>query len=332
MIKIKCDYRCGAVAVPTEVIDKHLKLAPAASFKVLLFIFRNPDCTSDAARIAMCTGLAVEDVCDCLAFWENNGVIKVDSEPVSEEALRAAVGNAKCACVCEEKCVETEKKQPVAVRNLPVKKPTQREIAMRIQEEPELTLIYNEAQSILGTFGYDTQALLLMIYDYYGFPPEVIVTLIQHQKCVGKTSSSAIKTRAEDWAKRGIDTLEEVEKELLILENVNKAYKKIREAAGLEAQEPSPRIFKFLRQWIADWGCSEELVEYALAQSDKVFSDAGKLLKKWAGSGIATPQQVEEKLKKTLPKEVKQTYNIEKVGKNSVLEWAKRFSAEEENE
>lgn len=68
MIKIKCDYLCGAVAVPTDVIDRHLKLAPAASFKVLLFILRNPDGTSDAAQIATCTGLAEEDVCDCLAF------------------------------------------------------------------------------------------------------------------------------------------------------------------------------------------------------------------------------------------------------------------------
>ena len=34
MIRIKCDYFNGAVAVPTELIDKHLKLAPAASFIV----------------------------------------------------------------------------------------------------------------------------------------------------------------------------------------------------------------------------------------------------------------------------------------------------------
>lgn len=333
MIKIKCDYLCGAVAVPTDVIDKHLKLAPAASFKVLLFILRNPDGTSDAAQIAMCTGLAAEDVCDCLAFWESNGVIKIDGEAVNEQAAKAAVGNAKSVTVCGEQETEKEvKKQPVAVRSLPVKKPTQRDIAMRIEEEPELTLIYKEAQSVLGTFGYDTQALILMIYDYYGFPPEVIITLLQHQKCIGKTSSSAIKSRAEDWAKRGIDTLEAVEKELLILENISGTYTEIRSAAGLEADEPTPRILKFLRQWVSDWDCSAELISYALEQSDKVFSDAGKLLKKWAFSGITTPEQAQEKQKKALPKEVKQTYDIEKVGRNSVLEWAKRFSAEEENE
>ena len=78
MIKIKCDYLCGAVAVPTDIIDKYLKLAPAASFKVLLFILRNPDGAANAEQIAMCTGLAPVDVEDCLLFWEGNGVIAID--------------------------------------------------------------------------------------------------------------------------------------------------------------------------------------------------------------------------------------------------------------
>ena len=54
-----------------------------------------------------------------------------------------------------------------------------------------------------------------MIYDHYGFPPEVIITLLQHQKCEGKTSTAAIKSRAEEWAKRGIDSLDLVEKKLV---------------------------------------------------------------------------------------------------------------------
>ena len=329
MIKLKCDYINGAVAVPTDVIDKHLKLAPAASFKVLLFILRNPDGASDASQIAMCTGLPCEDVCDCLAFWESNGVIKIDGE-INEKAAKEAIGNAKSVCPCEqEEKPVAPKKGPVLVRSLPVKKPTQREIALRIAEEPELTLIYNEAQSILGTFGYDTQALILMIYDYYGFPPEVILMLLQHQKCEGKVSSSAIKSRAEDWAKRGIDTIEEVEKELLTLEKISKTYNEIKGAVGLETDNPSPRIAKFLRQWVESFGCSSELIAYALEQSDKVFSDAGKLLKKWAGTGLKTPAEVEEKQKKALPKAVKKSYDTEKVGKNSVLDWAKRYSEEE---
>lgn len=330
MIKLKCDYINGAVAVPTDVIDKFLKLAPAASFKVLLFILRNPDGAADANQISMCTGLAVEDVSDCLDFWESNGIIAVDNT-IDEIAIKTAVGNAKTIDRTEENVKET-KKQRVNLRSLPVKRPTQREIALRLSEEPELTFICNEAQGILGTFGYDTQALIVMIYDHFGFPPEVIITLLQHQKCENKTSSSAIKGRAEDWAKRGIDTIEEVEKELLLLEKTKKVYNLIKGRPGFTSDTPSPRLSKYLYQWVGEWNCSHELINYALDESKDVISDANKLLKKWANSGLTEPSQVQEQQKKSLPKEVKKSYDTEKVGRSSVLDWAKRYASKEENE
>lgn len=334
MIKIKCDYLNGAVAVPTDVIDKHLKLAPAASFKVLLFILRNPDGSVDAEQISMCTGLPTPDVIDCLCFWESNGVIAIDGK-MNEEAAKIAVGNAKSAQSDAEVTGDkekTEKPKKIPVRALPVKKPTQREIAVRLAEEPELTLICKEAQAILGTFGYDTQALLVMIYDYYGFPPEVIITLLQHQKCENKTSSSAIKSRAEDWAKRGIDTLEEVEKELLLLEKIDTVYGKLKGIVGFTSESPSPRVLKYLRRWIGERNCSHELISFALEESDNVLTDTDKLLKKWTDSGITTPEGVKAQQKKALPKEVKKSYDTDKVGRNSVLSWAKKYASEEGTE
>lgn len=328
MIKIKCDYLNGAVAVPTEIIDKHLKLASSASFKVLLFILRNPQGTADAKQISMCTGLSEDDVKDCLEFWENNSVIEVTDEKVSEEDYANSVGNAKAVAVPEEK----KKERKLTVKKLPVKKPTQREIAERLIAEPELEIIYNEAQSILGTFGYDTQALLLMIYDFYGFPPEVIITLLQHQKNEGKTASSAIKSRAEDWAKRGIDNLELVEEELLALDKIQACFIAIKEVAEFSGDVPTTRIAKFLRTWTVDWECSDELIKYALENNNKSLNDTNKMLKKFVQSGISSPEQVVSREKKSLPKAVKKTYDTEDIGKNSVLDWIKKYANGEENE
>ena len=326
MIKIKCDYLNGAVAVPTELIDKHLKLAPAASFKVLLFILRNPEGTADVGQIGMCIGLNENDVRSCLEFWENNGVIEITSEKVSQEAFNNAIGNAKITDTIEEK-----REEKVVVKKLPVKKPTQRDIAIRLSESPELTIIYKEAQEILGTFGYDTQALLLMIYDFYGFPPEVIITLLQHQKNENNLSSLAIKNIAEDWAKRGINSLELVEEELLALEKINKTYKAIKDDAGFSGDVPPARVAKYLRVWAVEWECSDELINYALQESKKVLSDTNKLLKKYVQSGINSPEQIEARQKKSLPKEVKKTYETEEIGKNSVLKWIEKYADGEEN-
>ncbi len=329
MIKIKCDYVGGAVAIPTDVIDKHLKLAPAASFKVLLFIFRNPDSACDAQQISACTGLSESDVKFCLDYWVQNNVISVD-DSVDELLKKSAMGNAKIAdSPADSTPIITKEKNKA--RSLPVKKPTTREIALRISEEPELTVIYNEAQTILGTFGYDTQALILMIYDYYGFPPEVIITLLQHQKEEGKLSSAAIKSRAEDWAKRGIDNLESVEKELRALEKINSAYKEIKDYLGETNNAPSPRLSKYIREWTVNRECTTELIKYALDEANKTFSDADKLLKKWSNSGLKTAEEVKEKTKKALPKQVQKSYDTSKVGKSSVLDWAKKYADGEEN-
>lgn len=328
MIKIKCDYLNGAVAIPTELIDKYLKLAPAASFKVLLFILRNPDGTADAKQIGMCTGLSENDICDCLEFWQSNGAIEITDEIVSEEAVKASFGNLKSVETVkkmEEKIVKNN------VKKLPIKKPTQRDIAIRLSESSELAIIYKEAQEILGTFGYDTQALLLMIYDFYGFPPEVIITLLQHQKNEGKLSSLSIKNIAEDWARRGINSLDLVEEELLAIEKITKTYNSIKEIAGFNGDVPTTRIAKFLRTWAVDWECSEELIIYALEETKKVLTDTNKLLKKYVQSGIQSPEQIKKKQKKSLPKEIKKTYETEEIGKNSVLDWIKKYADEEGN-
>jgi hypothetical protein len=279
----------------------------------------------------MCTGLAPVDVEDCLAFWESNGVIAIDDK-YDEEAAKAAVGNAKIAAQPEEKQPVQTKEVKAPVRSLPVKKPTQREIALRLAEEEELQLICNEAQTILGTFGYDTQALIVMIYDYYGFPPEVIITLLQHQKCEGKTSSAAIKSRAEDWAKRGIDSLDLVEEELLALEKITLYFNELKAAAGFSGDAATPRIAKFLRVWAVDWDCSQDLIKCALEQTNNALTDTNKLLKKWVNSSIKTPEDVEKLAKKSVPKEIKKSYDTETVGKSGVLDWIKKYADSEDNQ
>ena len=122
-----------------------------------------------------------------------------------------------------------------------------------------------------------------------------------------------------------------MEEELLALDNIQKSFMNIREAAGISADCPTPRIHKFLREWVTELNCSDELIIYALSESANVLSDAGKLLRKWAKAGITTPQQAVEKEKKAIPKEVKKSYETDKVGKNSVLDWAKKFADGEEN-
>ena len=87
MFKIKSDfYSNGVTAIPTDLIDKYLKLAPSASFKVLLFILRNPNGAIDEKQISICTGLTENDVRDCIEYWKETDVIFDDCEKNEEDA------------------------------------------------------------------------------------------------------------------------------------------------------------------------------------------------------------------------------------------------------
>ena len=324
MIKIKSDFSNGAVAIPTDLIDKYLKLAPSASFKVLLFILRNPNGVLDEKQISLCTGLSEIDVKDCIEFWVENDVVFFDGEENKEEADKAS-GNLKQIKTLDYE--EAEAKPKVVVKNLPVKKPTQRELALRISEDENLTVLYREAQKIVGTFGYDTQALLLMIYDYFGFSVDLIIMLLSYQKNEGNLSSMAIKKRAEDWAKNGIDTLEAAVSEISYLETIQKTFVEIKAFVDYDIEKPSPQIAKYLRAWAVNWGFSTEMILYALGESGKSFSEANKLLKKWYALNIHDVESAIIKKKKTITSKVEKSYDVENVGRNSVLERMKSRGA-----
>ncbi len=321
MYIINCSFSGGATAVPTEIIDKHLKLAPAASFKVLLFILRNPDGAKDAAQISLCTGLTENEVKDCLEFWEDENVI-TKSDETNEEASQKAVANLKTS----DSYHPHEQKN---IRPATVKLPTQGEVSKRFSQEPELSAINAEAQLIIGTYGLQMQSVIVLLYDYYGFSPEIIITLLQYQKDKGNVSPNAVKNRGEEWAKKGIDSIELVQNELRSLSVIEKTYNTVKEYTGHSQKNPTPKMAGYLREWCIEWQFSDEMILFALKESGKSFAEANKLLKKWMLSGYTTPEQVEKKKKKSIPEKIEKSYDINKVGKHSILERMKMLDDEE---
>lgn len=326
MYRLNHDYAGGATAVPTDLIDRHLKLAPAASFKVLLYILRNPEAADSKEQIAACTGLTASDAADSLEYWLRANIIINDDKAAADEAKRRAAANAKTAAV------QPAPKTEPAVKRYKANKPTQGEIAKRLSEEPVLTEVFREAQNILGTFGYDTQGALLMIYDYYGLPAEVILTLVQYQKSLGSASTSAILNRAGDWSERGINSLELVQSELKALEKIEEIYKEIRALVGFEQKTPSKKISDSIRRWAFEWDFSTEMILLALGESGKSMGEADKLLKKYMLADIKTPEEAERRKKRSIPEKKEKTGSTFDFGKSSILERAKRLSEAEESE
>lgn len=321
MYKLNLTYENGAFAVPNDLTDKYLKLAPSAGFKVLLFILRNPEGAGDIQQISFCTGLSESDVRECIEYWTEQDVIK-QYEGTDEAKSAQAVANIKT--IQAEKPEGQNHKKTVAA-----KMPTQGEVAKRLEEEPQLSEINTEAQLIIGSYGLSMQQVIVLLFDYYGFSPEIIITLLQYQKDLGNASPNAVKQRAEDWAKRGIDSLELVAREIQNLETIRYNYCIIREELKIPNKNPAPRIAKYLREWCIDWEFSSDVIIYALNKNGKSFSEASKMLKKCMLSGIKSIEEIKEKEKKSISNESDTTFDISQIGKNSALDLIKRFETNE---
>ncbi|MBQ6935945.1 MAG: DnaD domain protein, partial [Clostridia bacterium] len=214
------------------------------------------------------------------------------------------------------------------VKSLPVKKPTQKEIAIRISQDENITLLFREAQKIVGTFGYDTQSLLVMIYDHFGFDVDLIIMLLSFQQSEGNLSSLAIKKRAEDWVKNGIDTLEAAVVEISALEKIKKTFTEIKAVLETDATKPTPKTEKYLRDWVVNWNFSAEMIIYALKENGRSLSEANNLLKKYHAMNIFDIQSAELKKKKTITSKVEKSYDVNNVGRNSILERMKNKEKE----
>lgn len=313
MYKIICSYAGGAIAVPTEIIDKNLKLASAASFKVLLFIFRNPDGIKDAEQVGACTGLSKQDAEDCLLFWEERGIIEKCANENKEKA-QEAFSNLKTVDSVFSPAPQQKSSKPAVV-----KLPTQSEVAKRLSQDEMLAATSAEAQLILGTYGYRMQAVIVLLYDYYGFSPEMIITLLQYQKDCGLPTPDSIKRRGESWAKMGIDSIEGVTRELKDLSVINSVYSDVRAFCSLLPKSATGKTADYIRDWAVNMEFSTEMILLALKNEGKSFSSADKALKKWFKAGIKSPDELKEKQKKSIPEEYKKSYDTQSIGKSGVL-------------
>lgn len=77
-------------AVPTDVVDKYLKIAGSAQLKVLLYILRRSGEHFSARDIASALNMDQFDVKDCVEFWSSFGIIAVNSGEITPPAAEKA--------------------------------------------------------------------------------------------------------------------------------------------------------------------------------------------------------------------------------------------------
>lgn len=285
-------------AVPTDIVDKHIRLANEHQLKVLLWILRNSPDNPDLDEMCKALKMNPGDVQDYLQYWVLTGVLKTDnSEPVQTSFPEPEKVKAEKSVVKAPSSIKaTEKKEAEII--IP-SKPSSMEIVERIEESPEIGHLFNEAQLKLGkTIGYDGQCTLLLLHDHYGLPTDVLFMLIDYCVSIGKTNYSYIQAVGKDWGTREIDTLDKAAEQISVLRKTNTVWREFAKNAGIVTPRPTMKQAEHLRKWTEELKYSTDMIllayeEMADHTGKMNFNYIDKILLNWHSKGFKTPEDVE---------------------------------------
>ena len=307
MYKINPNSYSSVFVIPTQIADKHLRMAGKAQLKVLLWLYRNTTTAFDIDVISRDTGIPKDEIDDAMLYWIDAGrVVKdgVTAAPVTEpETVVSQPEKEKTGFTLTEKTVEKapeivpEKKEKQVVHTV---KPSIKDISRRLAESPEIGNMFNEVQEVFGrTLGYDGQSNLLMLHDHYGLPADVIVMLCGYAKTIGKQGAIAyIVQMGKAWAEEGVTDFESASRKIARMENAEKIWTAFRTLTGIENPKPTSKQAQFLEVWINDFGYGIDVIYYAyektVEKKGKIsFSYMNGVLRSWHESGYKTIAEID---------------------------------------
>ena len=277
-------------AVPTALVDRHLKLAGAVQLKALLWVLRHGGEAVGEEALSAALGVSKADVADAMLYWQECGLI-VKSE--SGELVPAGKPeDAPAAQPKPEQPAAPQSAAPSAVLPQRPQKPDPAFVASRIAESSEIAMLMQESQTILGRLiNNGDSSTLLMMHDYLGLPTDVILRLLQYTVSVGKSNMRYIEKVAMNWADEEINTHEKAEEKIRRLNESTRAWGVVEQALGISRRSPTKQETELASRWILEWRFSPDMIreayERCVNQTGKLsLRYMDKILERWQREGI----------------------------------------------
>lgn len=308
-------------AVPTALVDSHIKLASSAQLKVLLYILRHSEHDNSVESIANAVSVHPDEVKNAVEFWVERGLIATDRSTLS--VPKAENNNTQAKTEEPVTPVVEPKVKPRAISRSQRPDPTF--VARRLAENTELSQLMDEAQIALSKpLSSGDTATLVMLHDTDGLPCDVLVLLINYCVSIGKGNMRAIERMGTQWGAEGVYSLELAEKKIIRLSRSNNAWSKVSKVFGIKnIGSPTKTQLEYADCWVNDWKFSDDML---LEAYERCVNQKGEfnikyingILSKWNAQSIfnlddlkkADEAGAKSKKKKSDEKEREASYDI----------------------
>lgn len=290
----------GVFAVPCSIVDKHLKLAGESSLKVLLWILRHAGQPVNSNTIASELSLSIADTDDCIRYWVEAGIFSMTNgvlEPKERESGSAQERDKLTASVpAQAKEVKSNIYKVIKPDKAPELEPEA--WAQRLEGE-DVRFLFHQAEIILGHAPTPMeQKELVDLLDWFAFPLDSVLMLLQYCKTTKRRGVRSIHTIAMEWAKEGISSYDQVEeyisRHLAQYDHENEVKDAFHLRDGLSEKQK-----KFIANWFGPLGFTIDMVKLAgdrtLDRTNSLsFDYMNSILESWSKKGITTPKQAME--------------------------------------
>lgn len=324
-------------AVPSSVVDRHIKLVGSSQLKVLLWILRNADKEFSEEEMAGVLSIHQEEIRDSINYWVESGLLKRENSNLVPQEEQNEDKEKPLNYEKEEKAKIIKDKPRATSRMLT---PDSSYIAERIKSSKEIEVLMQEAQLILGRpISIGDSALLIMLLDNEGLPIDVILMIIQYAVSIGKANMRYIEAVGISWAREEIDTLEKAEKKIKSLSETMKAWRDFEQIIG-GSRQPTAREEEAVNRWYNMWNYNTEMIKEAYeicinSNGKYVLKYMDGIISRWHKEGIISLNQLKDEKNKHNKKfkNVKEepSYDIEEYEKYNIFDEI-NLGLNEENE
>jgi len=285
-----------SVSLPVAFIDRYMPTCTPVYALIYIYGLRHALAGGDnlsTQEIGDAFKILETDVLNAWKYWENEGLVKLDS---SNESLSIEFLPLK-----NEPEVKTEAPQqdkPVVVPKFDVSiRPqyTVEELAFYQKQSSDIAKLFSHGEQTLGKMlTYNDMNVLFGFYDWLRLPMDVILHMLSYCANGNHRDLRYIEKVALDWAERGINTVPDAQK---YTQTFDKEFREVMKAFGQPSSFPSPTQRKYMQKWLVDMEIPLALV---LEACDKTAVQIGKpkityidkILADWHKKGIKTLDDV----------------------------------------
>ena len=288
-------------AVPTSLIDEHIKLCSETQLKVLMIALRYAPNMIDIHLIAKSLGVTPLVVDDAMEYWMAVGVFRPSNEERVELVTTTAPAQSQrvsttpavtypSAPVDTVEMVGTQKITTVHSRS----KLTPSQINEISLTDPNVPWLLEAIQQIVARpLSPAESESLIYLYTYLQLTPDYMVMAMEYCKCISKCNLRYYEKLVTGWVDKGVDTHDKAEAYILKLSQRASNEGLMKVTFGIYDRELSAKEKNLINKWFDELHFDFDMIKLAyektVLNTGKVaFPYINKILSQWAEKGIRT--------------------------------------------